>query len=97
LEKELSVSDPAKPRIGDVYIQGGSPGHAMLIVDLAADPEGRLAVILAQSFMPAQQMHIVKNLRRPVHGAWFMLQEDDRLYTPEWIFAWNTLRTWDHQ
>lgn len=94
LEKELSVSDPAKPRIGDVYIQGGSPGHAMLIVDLAAHPDGRLAIILAQSFMPAQQMHIVKNLLHPVHGAWFILQEDDHLYTPEWTFAWSSLRTW---
>lgn len=47
---------------GDVLVQGGSPGHAMLVVDVAVNPQGERVVLLANGFMPAQQFHIVKNL-----------------------------------
>jgi hypothetical protein len=91
LERDLrkSAPPPSGPhdlRIGDVFIQGGSPGHAMIVVDAARNADGRTAVLLAQSYMPAQEVHVVRNLRHPELGAWFMLEGDDRLYTPEWTF-----------
>jgi len=44
---------------GDVMIRAGSPGHAMLVVDVAEDERGRRIYLLAQSYMPAQDIHIV--------------------------------------
>ena len=81
-------------RIGDVFIQGGSPGHAMIVVDAARSADGRTAMLLAQSYMPAQEVHVVRNLRHPELGAWFILEGDDRLYTPEWTFDWRDRLHW---
>ena len=99
LQRELDHATPndmsaADLRIGDVFIQGGSPGHAVIIVDKAYAPNGRICFLLAQSYMPAQQIHVLKNTRQPELGAWFMLEEHDRLYTPEWTFDWADRRRW---
>lgn len=93
LQREL---DPGSGHlgIGDVFIQGGSPGHAVIVVDKAMDAQGRAAFLLAQSYMPAQDIHVLKNLRHPELGAWFMLDGDEALYTPEWTFAWGDRRRW---
>ncbi len=93
LARELaSATDAVRP--GDVYIQGGSPGHAVLVMDVAKRPDGSTAILLAQSYMPAQQLHVLKNLRHPEAGAWFIVGADDRLYTPEWTFHWSDRRRW---
>ena len=89
--QDLEVKDV---RAGDVFIHGGSPGHAMIVVDVAHDAKGRTVVLLAQSYMPAQDIHVVKNLRHPALGAWFVMGEDERLFTPEWTFEWKDLRRW---
>ena len=99
LDRDLRKSGPPPSgpddlQIGDVFIQGGSPGHAMIVVDAARSADGRIAVLLAQSYMPAQEVHLVRNLRHPELGAWFMLEGDDRLYTPEWTFDWNNRLHW---
>jgi hypothetical protein len=40
--------------VGDVFIRGGSPGHAMLVVDMGEDAAGRKIYLVAQSYMPSQ-------------------------------------------
>jgi len=78
---------------GDVLIKGGSPGHAMLVIDMAIDAEGHKAYLLAQSYMPAQDIHIVKN---PVDGGtnpWYKADVYP-VVTPEWIFYSTQLRRW---
>jgi hypothetical protein len=63
LARELQpVADPADVRAGDVFIQGGSPGHAVLVADTAKDAQGRTAFLLLQSYMPAQDVHLLQNL-----------------------------------
>lgn len=97
LQRELAREPGSGSRdldIGDVFIQGGSPGHAVIVVDKALDAKGRAAFLLAQSYMPAQDIHVLKNLRHPELGAWFILRGDDALYTPEWTFAWDDRRGW---
>jgi hypothetical protein len=70
---------------GDVLIQGGHPGHAVLVLDVAVDERGRRWLLLGQSYMPAQQFHV---LRDPSSGdAWFdaaALSSSSGLVTPEW-------------
>lgn len=71
-------------RIGDVLIQGGFPGHALLVVDLARNPEGETAVLLAQSYMPAQSLHVVVNPADQAGGAWYPLDDSRKIRTPDW-------------
>ncbi len=94
LDKELKEKALNSMEIGDVFIQGGSPGHAVLIVDIAINPEnGDKAFLLAQSYMPAQEIHILKNLENSSFSPWYSLKEiGDRLNTPEWSFKPQDLK-----
>lgn len=95
LQREL-VPTTGTMEIGDVFIQGGSPGHAVIVVDVARHADGRTAFLIAQSYMPAQQIHVLKNLHHTEFGAWFILDSDAELLTPEWTFAWSDRRRWPH-
>jgi murein L,D-transpeptidase YafK len=79
-------------RIGDIFIQGGFPGHAVIVMDMAVDPQNLKKVfLLAQSYMPAQDVHILRNLTDPVLSPWYSIDFGDTLYTPEWTFTENDL------
>lgn len=91
LEKELtSVADPANPKIGDVYIEGGFPGHAVLVVDVAQNEAGNRAFLLAQSYMPAQDIHILRSFEDI--DPWYRACSDGVLRTPEWSFYYGDLK-----
>ena len=93
LEKELEPISPSSLQIGDVFIQGGSPGHAVLVVDVAQNSHtNEKAFLLAQSYMPAQDIHILKNGMNPGKSPWYILDEDNRLATPEWTFEITDLK-----
>jgi len=84
------VSEPLQVQPGDFFLQGGSPGHAVLVVDVAQDERGRRVFALAQSYMPAQQIHVLKN---PANGsAWYPARAKGPLSTPEWRFDYRDLR-----
>jgi hypothetical protein len=93
LEREMkTVKNLADLQIGDVFIVSNpkSYGHAMIVMDVAENPKTKDKVfLLAQSYMPAQDIHIVKN---PRGGAWYSLKDlDAQLYTPEWTFPLTSL------
>jgi hypothetical protein len=94
LERELIPVPPSKMRIGDVFIKGGFPGHAILVVDMAENKAtGEKRFLLAQSYMPAQDMHILKNPRSADISPWYRLPDPDgELITPEWVFKAKALR-----
>lgn len=93
LARELREADIRNVAIGDVFIRGGSPGHAVIVVDVAADATGaRRAFILAQGFMPAQEMHILRDPASPDVSAWFEASPDAALVTPEYTFAPGSLK-----
>lgn len=93
LKKELSpVSDLKEIEIGNVFIQGGFPGHAIIVIDLAKSVnDDKIIVMLAQSYMPAQDIHILINENDPNLSPWYLVGQTDKLYTPEWIFEWSDL------
>lgn len=91
LQAELRPAGDVPLRAGDVFIQGGSPGHAVIVLDVARTVDGRSYFLLAQSYMPAQDIHVLKG---PVAGAWFEQRSDGELRTPEWSFAWSDRRIW---
>lgn len=93
LSRQLKpVSDINNMRIGDIFIQGGFPGHAIIVMDMAGHHHAQQKVfLLAQSYMPAQDIHILKNLNDPNLSPWYPLDFGDTLYTPEWTFHRNNL------
>lgn len=77
---------------GDLLIEGGSPGHAVIVMDVAQNTKGEKIFMLAQSYMPAQDIHVLKN---PQNGtAWYSTNTGNYLQTPEWIFKRNSLYSW---
>ena len=97
----LSLSKELKPvplndlKIGDVFIKGGSPGHAVIVVDLATNKEGEKIFLLAQSYMPAQEIQILKNPNNP-NSSWYSINEcKNGLETPEWDFKKGCLKTFE--
>lgn len=94
LARELVPASHLPVQAGDVFIQGGGPGHAMIVLDVARRADGRTAFMLGQSYMPAQDFHVVVNPVSTLAGPWYILEEGDRLVTPEWTFAWTDRRRW---
>ena len=94
LEKSLLGKPIAQIEIGDVFIRGGSPGHAIIVVDMAVNSVGKKIFLLAQSYIPAQDIHVLKNLENSSLSPWYELPTDNFLQTPEWKFATNELKTW---
>lgn len=94
LSKELKPAGSTPIEAGDVFIRPGHPGHAVIVVDVAVLADGRRAFLIAQSYMPAQQIHVLKNMERPERGAWYIEGEGDQLQTPEWTFAWSDRKRW---
>lgn len=93
LEKELtSVIDIKDIKIGDVFIVGGNPGHAVIVVDMAINEDLEKIFLLAQSYMPAQQTQILINPSNQEISPWYSLKNKDKLITPEWNFDLNALK-----
>lgn len=93
LKKELlPVTDLRMIDIGNVFIQGGFPGHAIIILDMAKSlKDDQIAILLAQSYMPAQDIHILINENNRNMSPWYLVGHGDKLYTPEWTFNWSDL------
>ena len=74
-------------RPGDLFLDPGSPGHAVLVLDVAAVEGGPRVALLGQGFMPAQELHVLESSGPGVlGGVWFPLPERaaDTLVTPSW-------------
>lgn len=93
LKKELlQVSNFKDIKIGDVLIQSGTPyGHAVIVIDMCYNAKGEKAYLLAQSYMPAQEIHILKNPNSN-NSPWYFIEDSDKIETPEWNFIKSDLR-----
>lgn len=96
----LSLTEECDPveieelRPGDLFLQGGSPGHCVLIVDVAEDTYGNRCFLLAQGYMPAQDFHILKN---PLNqdDPWYYAEDIGfPLSTPSWTFKRGSAVRW---
>ena len=92
LEREMKRVPVAQLLAGDVFIKGGFPGHAVLVLDVAINAAGEKRFLLAQSFMPAQDMHVLKNPAASDGSAWYSLVASAEFVTPEWTFARESLK-----
>ena len=97
LSGELVSVDINDMKIGDVFIQGGTPGHAVIIVDMAINKNTNEKVfLLAQSYMPAQQTQILTNPNNEGLSPWYYLNDiNSELITPEYYFSSDQLMRFD--
>lgn len=90
LSRELVPVSTDDLQIGDIFIIGGHPGHAMVIVDMAMDKLGNKAIMVSQSYMPAQDIHIVTNLNDKRVSPWYIITKNTKAVSfPEFYFNIN--------
>lgn len=88
LSKELVAVNINDIQPGDVLIHGGSPGHAVIVADVAETDKGNKVFMLAQSYMPAQEIEILKNPESTDLSPWYELHVNKQtIHTPEWDFT----------
>lgn len=85
--QNLETRPATHPRAGMILVQGGFPGHAVLLMDVAQQGD-TLYILAAQSFMPAQSFHMDLG----PHAGWWEFQQDLELGT--WYFFSSDLREW---
>ena len=93
LSKELKSVKVGDVQPGDVFIRGGSPGHAVIVVDVAENStNGNKVFMIAQSYMPAQETQVLINPNDEKLSPWYPAAFGETLYTPEWTFSSNELK-----
>lgn len=96
----LSLAQECKPVSldellpGDLLLEGGSPGHCVMIVDMATDDNGNRCYLLAQGYMPAQDFHVLKNPLHPQDPWYYENEMDFPIKTPSWTFHEGSLMRW---
>ncbi|MBX3215937.1 MAG: hypothetical protein KF850_28110 [Labilithrix sp.] len=67
---------------GDFFVMSGTPfGHAVLVLDVARDERGRAALLLGQSYMPAQSFQVLAQ----GGSSWFIVEPGAAaVETPFW-------------
>ena len=94
LSKELTEKNVSDIEPGDVFIVGGSPGHAVIVLDVVEKTGGgERLFLLGQSYMPAQEIHVLKNPVNEDDNPWYSNQTSENLITPEWLFNKNDLKS----
>ncbi len=72
LQKELKrVQNENDLKAGDVFIHGGSPGHCFIVMDVVENSRHNKLFLLAQSFMPAQNLQVLQYDNNP----WFNIDK----------------------
>lgn len=91
LAKEGRRVGASRVRPGDFLSLGGSPGHAVVVLDVARDARGKQRALIGQGFMPAQSFHV---LRSSDGSPWHVVDPDGALEIPFWSrpFPWRGLR-----
>lgn len=94
LSKEMKqVSSIDSLQIGDAFILGGFPGHAVIVADIAMNPAtGTKLFLLIQGYTPAQEIHVIRNPHRSDGLPWFELRTEDTLEILHWQFTEKHLR-----
>jgi hypothetical protein len=98
LNQQLTSKPIESLEVGDVFItgppRGQSYGHAIIVVDKCIDKAGKVKFMLAQSYMPAQEIQILDNPATP-GCPWYDLDFGQNLDTPEWDFTPSQLKSFE--
>ncbi|MGB9976837.1 DUF4846 domain-containing protein [Thermovenabulum sp.] len=92
LSKEMKRVSLEDLSIGDVFLEGGSPGHCVIVVDMAVNKNtGEKIFLLAQGYMPAQEIHVLKNPGNNDGNPWYSINFKEKLITPDYVFTKDQL------
>ncbi|ACL74572.1 DUF4846 domain-containing protein [Ruminiclostridium cellulolyticum] len=97
LSKEMKKESIENMQIGDVFLKGATPGHTVIILDMAENKvTGEKIFLTAQSYMPAQSIHILKNPENENLSPWYSTNFGNTLKTPEWDFDKSQLMRFEN-
>ena len=89
LDREsIPIKNNLAIKTGDFIIKPGSPGHSVIIVGVARNSSGKRLYLLAESYMPAQDIHILVNHKNPQISPWYELDVD----SPQTVTAKYTFK-----
>lgn len=94
MDAESEPVEISEIQAGDLFIKGGSPGHCVMVTDVAADQNGNYCYLLSQSYMPAQDFHVLKNPRHEENLWYYVSELEYPLLTPEYTFQEGSFRRW---
>ena len=94
LSKQLKRQPFNSIKPGDVLIRGGFPGHAVIVMSVASNQSGKKIYLLAQSYMPAQDIHVLTNPVNEKLSPWYEVDGGEVIETPEYNFTTKELKTW---
>ena len=95
LSKQMKpVNDNKSIQPGDVFVYSGFPGHAVTVMAVAKNEKGEKIFLLSQGYMPAQDIHILKNYTNTDLSPWYAISGLYPLYTPQWQFENRSLKRW---
>ena len=87
---ETALVEGRGPRPGDILVRAGSPGHAVLLVDVATRGD-QTVVLFVESYMPAQDLHVEEG---PLGGWWAWDPSGADMDLRTWTFSADDLRAW---
>lgn len=83
LSREMRQRTLADIQPGDVFVYAAVDrpgnhkyGHAVMVVDVAINKNGKKAFLLAEGNTPARDIHVMRNFENPFRSPWFFLDED---------------------
>ena len=95
LSKQLKpINDNSSIQPGDVFVYGGFPGHAVTVMAVAKNKKDEKIFLLSQGYMPAQDIHILKNYANTELSPWYAISDIYPLHTPQWQFEIGSLKRW---
>jgi len=77
---------------GDIFIYGGFPGHVVSVVDVIKNKSGDKKFMLSQSYMPAQEQHILLNPRKKFSVWHDLINSENEVITNGGVFNKTQLR-----
>lgn len=100
LSRELRQRPLSDMQPGDVFVYAAVDrpgnhkyGHAVMVVDVAINKNGKKAFLLAEGNTPARDIHIMRNFKNPFRSPWFFLDDDaDMLLLSVFPYKSNELR-----
>ena len=83
LSREMKHRSLAELQPGDVFVYAAVDrpgnhkyGHAVMVVDVAVNKNGKKAFLLAEGNTPARNIHVMRNFENPFRSPWFFLEDD---------------------
>lgn len=91
LERDTRPAD-GDVQPGDLFVIVGRPGHAVIVLDVAVDANGRRRALLGEGLTPPQSFHV---LLAADGSPWFLLDRATALNVPTWgTLTWRHWRRW---